>query len=319
MKKIYVGLCLLILFSTSALFSADMVPIAVLDLTPKGVPKRTANAVSDMIRSKFVNIGNFVVVERSQMKEILSEQGLQMTGCTDSSCAVQLGKILSAQKIIVGEINSIDKKIILTIRYVDVQSGSAMFSATAMAPSIDEIQTATDDVVQDLAEKIVSGDKDVIVPKTKLGYYARAIVPGWGQLYADRDVKGYIFFGALALSAGFTGYTAYNNYAKQKDYEDYEGTQSEMDKKYETWEDASMLLNYSFIAIGAVVLINWIDILFISSPGFEENSVEPKSAFFGGGDNFYSGRSPRHDGLDPSLNSLLRGWRYPQFAPDLAP
>ena len=100
--------CLFIL-SVSA-FADEKVTIAVLDLNPKGVSARVANVVADIIRSEFVNIGNFTVVERSQMNAIMEEQGLQMSGCTDSSCAVQFGKLLSARRIVVGEVNKAGKK-----------------------------------------------------------------------------------------------------------------------------------------------------------------------------------------------------------------
>src|SRR5208337_4437438 len=80
--------------------------LAVMDLTAKGkMSKVTAAAISDLLRSDIVDTGRFVVVERSQMESIFKEQGLQMTGCTDSSCAVEIGKLVSANKIILGEVN----------------------------------------------------------------------------------------------------------------------------------------------------------------------------------------------------------------------
>lgn len=130
---------LTLLLLSSPLYSADKVTIAVLDLAGKGVPKIVSNAISDIIRSEFVNIGNFTVVERSQMNLILKEQGLQMTGCTDSSCAVEYGKLLSAKRIVIGEVSKVGKRIIITARYVNVRNGKSLFSAYGKANSIDDI------------------------------------------------------------------------------------------------------------------------------------------------------------------------------------
>ncbi len=92
---------------------AEKMQIAVLDLEPKGIPKIMAGAVSDIVRSELVKSGYFTVVERGQMDAILREQGFQMTGCTDSACAVQMGKLLSAKKILMGEI--VENRIIATV------------------------------------------------------------------------------------------------------------------------------------------------------------------------------------------------------------
>ncbi len=132
-------------------------PVAVLDLAAKGVPTTVANAVSDIIRSEFTNFGNFNLIERAQMKEILREQAVQMTGCTDSSCAVQFGRLLAAHRIVVGEINHIGGKFILTARYVNVENGESLASTRKEAPRLGKITETAVDLAKDLAERIVSG------------------------------------------------------------------------------------------------------------------------------------------------------------------
>ena len=56
-----------------------------------------------------INTGQYVVIERNEMSKILNEQGFQMTGCTDVSCAVG-GKLMSARKMLVGTIMKIERK-----------------------------------------------------------------------------------------------------------------------------------------------------------------------------------------------------------------
>ncbi len=73
---------------------AEKMQVAVLDLNPKAVSKILAGAVTDMIRSEMVKTGLYTIIERTRMDEILKEQALQMTGCTDQTCAVKIGKLL---------------------------------------------------------------------------------------------------------------------------------------------------------------------------------------------------------------------------------
>lgn len=283
-------LALLLCFSgiITPLFSDDKVTVAVLDLTAKGVPQIIANAISDIIRSEFVNIGNFTVVERSQMKSIMDEQGLQMTGCTDSACAVQLGKILSARRIVIGEVNKIGEKFVITARYVDVNSGESIFSSTDKSSTLDEVDAATQRLAKDLATRIVSGDKEVITPRTVKGFYIRSIVPGWGQFYANNTIRGYIFSSLFGLSCIASGYFVYDFYQKKSDYNDLpKGTPAaDFKKARDDYDNAALMANISFGVIGAVYLVHWIDILFFSRNDFQSliASEDSGTVFIGNSD-----------------------------------
>jgi len=127
MKKLIIVL-LFVLFSNAAF--ADKMRVAVIDLKAKGISRTFAKNISELLRGQLINTGDFTVIERSQMKEILKEQGLQMTGCTDSGCAVKIGKLLTANKILVGTVMRIRRQTIVSIRIVDVEKGIGVFSAS---------------------------------------------------------------------------------------------------------------------------------------------------------------------------------------------
>jgi len=128
--------------------------LAVLDLEAKGVSKVIASSVSDLLRTEMVDTGQFIIVERSQMDNILKEHELQQTGCTDNSCAVQLGKILSAKKILIGEVNQIDSEVIITTRVVDVEKGIADFASSEKARNLNDFDRATKSLAAKLTERI---------------------------------------------------------------------------------------------------------------------------------------------------------------------
>ncbi len=154
MKSLTAVLILLII--PVSLYAADTAKpekmrLAVMDLNSRGkVSKVTAAAISDLLRSDIVDTGRFVIVERSQMEAIFKEQGLQMTGCTDNSCAVEIGKLVSANKIILGEVNMLNNSTIITVRVVDVAKGVAEFSTSEKTENINEI----DKTVKSLVEKL---------------------------------------------------------------------------------------------------------------------------------------------------------------------
>ncbi len=245
---------------------APKMSVAVLDLTPENVPGIVASAVSAIIRSEFVNMGNFIIVERAQMNAILKEQGLQMTGCTDSSCAVKLGKILSARRIVIGELNKVGGKILITARYVNVSSGESLFSSSDRADGLDDIDSVTRRLARKLAERIVAGDKEVIIPRTVSGYYLRSIVPGWGQFYAGNSTKGYIYSSLFALSGLFAAGSGTWYFMAKNDYDSLGSgaTAATIKSKRDAYNNSTVMVNVSVGLMVAVYAVHWIDILFFT-------------------------------------------------------
>ena len=245
--------------------------IAILDLKPDGVTEQDARTISNMIRNEFINMEDFIVVERNQMDEILNEQGLQQTGCTDQACAVELGKLISARKMLVGEVMPLGEAFVITVRIVDIEKGVSEFAAKDKAEAKDLLYQTAERISQKLAWEIKGGDPEDFSmegsERTATGYYLRGFfIPGWGQIYAERNIKGTIFLGSFLVSGLVLGGTFYNYTNKKKEYDDLEATasESEFDSKYDDYEKASKINKGAIALVGLVYVINWIDLIFIT-------------------------------------------------------
>jgi TolB-like protein len=165
-----------LLFATNA-FSEKKTVIAVLDIKALGVSKMTAKAVSNMIRSDLVNIGSFSVVERSQIDLILKEQGFQQTGCTDQECAVKVGRLVSARKMLIGELQKLGRVLVITVRIVDVEKGVSEYAARDKAKSEEVLDEAITRITGKLAERIMGTEtvlttsKHISTPKKVNGRF----------------------------------------------------------------------------------------------------------------------------------------------------
>ncbi len=267
-------LCLFIaLFNISA-YSQEKMRIALLDIAPKGISQIAANSATNIVRSEFVNFANFTIVERSAMDEIFREQELQMSGCTDQSCAVKVGKLLSARKIIVGEINRMGEAVLLTLRIIDVEKGQSEYSAREKAQSIEYIDLAAVNIARKLTQRIVSGEKEFFSPQTPLGYYARSIAPGWGQVYAGNSLKG-AAFGGMFLLSGLIYYFQYSAFKDKEDAYHYESLHSDkFEQRRNDYKDAALYCNISLGIMAFVYIAHWADIIFFSKPDFGVSAVE---------------------------------------------
>ena len=103
--------------------------LAALDLEAIGVSQVEARGLSDMLRSHIsrlmqegVNLKeNYELIERSQMDKIFDEFELQTTGCVSDSCAVEFGKMLSADRLVFGSVSLVGSTYSISVRIVDVE------------------------------------------------------------------------------------------------------------------------------------------------------------------------------------------------------
>ena len=61
-----------------------------------------------------------------------------MAGCTDESCAVEIGKIISADIIVIGSVNKIDEYIV-SIKCISVTEGKVLLADSEFSPDENSI------------------------------------------------------------------------------------------------------------------------------------------------------------------------------------
>lgn len=157
---------ILITFLSSA-NSFDKMRIAVMEFKAVNVPRTTATVVSDIIRTEMINIGKYVIIERDQVNLILKETGFQQSGCTNESCAVKIGKLLSARKLLVGTISKLGKKYVINGRLVDVERGISEFGENVIADSEDELANAVKLFTSNLSSRIKGFEPAVSFAKSQ--------------------------------------------------------------------------------------------------------------------------------------------------------
>lgn len=140
--------------TTESTTNDDKMRLAILDLEPQNVPLSTAALITDILQTELFNTGLFKIMERGEISSILKEQELQVSGCTETECAVQIGRLLSARKILIGSIGKIGKIYIINVRIVDVEKGEMEFAEKIETDSEDDLTDAAAELAEELAERI---------------------------------------------------------------------------------------------------------------------------------------------------------------------
>ena len=99
---------IVILILIAAILPAQNQPrTAIVPLNAVGVSENEAQVITGLFETALVQTESFNVIEQNQMTEIMEAQAYSMGGCTDESCAIEVGKLLSAEQIILGDLSSI--------------------------------------------------------------------------------------------------------------------------------------------------------------------------------------------------------------------
>lgn len=102
--------------------------VLVADLAASKVSAEDATTISDLLRGELARERKFILVQRGEMETIAEELELQMSGCTDQSCAVQLGQMLNAEKVIVGRVAKLFGRLTITAQVVDMAANDIEFA-----------------------------------------------------------------------------------------------------------------------------------------------------------------------------------------------
>lgn len=82
-----------------------------------------ARALTGVLETELVKTGVFDVIEQTQMESILGEQEYSLRETTSEETAVRLGRLLSAERIVLGTLSQVGGRFVLTAKLIDVESG----------------------------------------------------------------------------------------------------------------------------------------------------------------------------------------------------
>ena len=160
--------------------------IAVVDFEAKGVSNDEASALSDRLRNELTEFGEYTVVERSQMEEVLKEQGFQQSGCVSNECAVEVGELVGVQQIVVGSISRVGDVMSVSARIVSVETGTVLTAASYDHEGKigDLLKTGMNRVALDLAGIELISDQVSILVETRIGIFSPEI-ENFNKIYGN--------------------------------------------------------------------------------------------------------------------------------------
>ncbi len=157
-KRVFSIFSVLILLLVSTgfepLLAKKKMRIAVLELSPVKVAPDLAIGVTDLVVTELVNCGEFEVLERMQVVKILNEQGFQQTGVTDTTKAIEAGKLLNTESVMIGTLQQFNSSLVINVKIVEVSTGKILFADKTVADNNDKLIDASSNLVNSLVGRM---------------------------------------------------------------------------------------------------------------------------------------------------------------------
>lgn len=179
----------------SNIYAQSRIRIAVLDFRPGvGVDEALVDGISEMLISSLFDTKRFTIIERTQIKAAIQEQGFQRANITTGQIA-QVGRLLSVEYVLVGTINFIvtDRTLEqvqtgmargeynIDVRIVNVQSGEVVSTAGTGVRGSETIRSVMPGLARELVSKIEIAQEEGVY---KIGTFG----PAGGIVFYDKGV-----------------------------------------------------------------------------------------------------------------------------------
>jgi len=116
-----------------------------------------ADTIARSLRSRIIESGAFRVVSREQLKKILKEHEMAMTGLADASQAKAVGRLLQADLVMTTEVLCNPTSVEFIVQLIDVETGEFVWSKTYEMANLRKVSRALKDIAKLLAKYARTG------------------------------------------------------------------------------------------------------------------------------------------------------------------
>ncbi len=169
-------------------FSEDgRIKILLLNLAPSGMTETAAQQIVRALQQNLSNTNHFTVVGPSEWNAQLQARDPNLAVCDDIACGIQIGKLFSADKVLVGQISAepiLDENaeevdgFVLSIRLLDVLINTLDFS--------DEVHFTDQDMQDELFQLAVRISENTLLRGRVLSVRQRNVVVDLGRAHGLR-------------------------------------------------------------------------------------------------------------------------------------
>jgi hypothetical protein len=165
-SRMLAGACLLLAPLALAFPQASAPRIAMLPLNPISVSKADANVLTGLMETALVKTQSFDVMEQSRIAAVLDAQERSIADGTDEACAIEFGKLLAAEQIVLGTFSALGGTYFVNARIIDVASGKNIKADVVEFDALDKARDSVELLAYKLAGMTYTSAEKVEIART---------------------------------------------------------------------------------------------------------------------------------------------------------
>ena len=176
-KMIFTILSLIFIFLINTSWAQNGVIMALLNIDTHGLHTTDTSSVTDIVRLEMEKTKTYTILDKYEMRDVVRQNKIDYKNCFSRSCLVEAGKILKVDKMLSGSIEQLGNKIVISLRIIDVKSGTIEKSDIMEFLNLPEIQKMIEIAVKDILGKdndpqmvsqLVNYDSPINSPRNQL-------------------------------------------------------------------------------------------------------------------------------------------------------
>jgi hypothetical protein len=156
MKKSVIAVIFAIFLCTFQI-SAKEIRVAVTDFDGGNHFRAYGETVTGIVIAELSGEKNIQVIERGQLKKVMDEHSLALTGLVDPDKAAELGKFIPLNKLVSGTIGPLGNQFVITVRMIDIETSKIDVAVTETVPNANGLSVGAKVVADKLINAIKSG------------------------------------------------------------------------------------------------------------------------------------------------------------------
>ena len=113
---------------------------------------KLGESIAEMMITALIRTDSYKVIERTQLDKILEEQALGQTGAIDEETAVDVGKLLGVDAVVIGSVSYFKNNIEIDSRIINASNGEAVGATSGSTNDEGKIREQVNRMAEQLAE-----------------------------------------------------------------------------------------------------------------------------------------------------------------------
>lgn len=121
-------------------YGQDLPTIAVFDFShSEQFDKDSMSSITSLLSSEIFKSGRYTIIDAKQRDTLIEEMKFSLTGLSDEASLLNLGELLQAELIVIGEIGSVGKRIVLNCRMLETETAKIQNTADGIYENLDDL------------------------------------------------------------------------------------------------------------------------------------------------------------------------------------